>query len=72
MESQKPDQPPEPEPEPEQPPEPVEEDIVDDAVALKDRAMAVVSRETNDFVGNLLTRFKDRANEFFDRLEGKK
>ena len=69
MENQNPDQP----PEPEQPPDnPVEEDIVDDAVALKDRAMAVVSRETNDFVGNLLTRFKDRANEFFDRLEGKK
>ena len=48
------------------------DNIVEGAVDLKDRAVAVVSRETNDFVGSLLTRLKDRANEFFDMLEGKK
>ena len=48
------------------------DDIVEGAVDLKDRAVAVVSRETNDFVGQLVTRLKDKANDFFDRLEGKK
>ena len=48
------------------------DNIVEGAVDLKDRAIGIVSRETNDFVGQLVTRLKDKDNDFFDRLEGKK
>lgn len=46
--------------------------IVVGAVDLKDRAVAVASREANDFIGKWADRLTSGLNDFFDRLEGKK